>query len=246
MFSLKYAKDSVKTKRSAVAGALLKDSANIESGKITKISEYDLAILFQFYDQIFFDNWFRDNFKGRFKFSLSRRMSKSAGITKCPKSIGRVKPEEITIEISIGVNLFFQYDQLDGVKTVCGIETCNSLEALLIVFEHELCHALEFIIFNSSNCRASRFREISADLFGHSESHHKIPTNRQIISRKLGIDVGDSVGFLYGGRRMSGVISGINKRATVMVRNMDGKFIDRAGNRYMKYYVPVGCVEKIS
>lgn len=245
MVRVRYDQDTIKIKRNGVASGLMKESVNIKGTKIVKIADSDLEIMFRYYDQIFFDGWFRDNFKGKFRFALSRRMTRSAGITECPKNIGTVKGELITIQIRLGVNLFFQYDSLEGSKSVCGIDTCNSLEALQIVFEHEMCHALEFIIYNSSNCRARRFQEIANNLFGHTKSHHKLPTNRQIASQKLGINIGDKVNFIHDGKRVGGVVSGINRRATVMVRNIGGHFVDRVGNRYIKYYVPIDCVEKV-
>ncbi|MBF0235916.1 MAG: SprT-like domain-containing protein [Desulfamplus sp.] len=243
MIKTRYDENTIRIKRKSIANGLIKESANIKNTRIVKISSGDLQILFRYYDQIFFDNWFENNFKGKFEFSLSRRMTKSAGITMCPKNISTLNPEQVKIEIRMGIDFFFKYDQLDGSKSVCGIETYNSLEALQIVFEHEICHALEFIIYNKSNCHAKRFKEITNNLFGHTDSHHKIPTNRQIASEQLGINVGDQVNFVYDGKKMSGIISDINKRATVMVKNTEGRFVDRHGNRYVKYYVPVNRVK---
>ncbi|MBF0469388.1 MAG: SprT-like domain-containing protein [Desulfamplus sp.] len=244
MFKTRYDENTIRIKRKGVADRLVKESVNIKSTRITKISNGDLQILFRYYDQIFFDNWFENNFKGKFEFSLSRRMTRSAGITMCPKNISSLNPEQVKIEIRMGIDFFFKYDQLDGSKVVCGIETRNSLEALQIVFEHEICHAIEFIIHNKSNCHADRFKKLSNNLFGHTDSHHKMPTNRQIACAKFGINVGDKVDFIYDGKRINGIISGINKRAAVMVRNTKGAFVDKLGNRYVKYYVPVNCVQK--
>jgi hypothetical protein len=170
-------------------------------------------------------------------------MTKSAGLTLCPKNIDKAKPEELVIEIRIGVDYFFQYGLVEGCKTVCGVKTSDSLEALQLVFEHELCHVMEFIHFKESNCGGERFKAIASNLFGHTESYHKLPTHRQIANQKLGLNIGDTVSFTFEGKRLKGILYNINKRATVMVRNNNGPLVDDKGNRYSKYYVPLMLLE---
>ncbi len=245
MLNIKYDYETIKAKRKEVTEGLLKESNNIKSGKIVCISILDLRILYEYYDKVFFNNWFRNNFKGHVFYELSRRMTKSAGITKCPKNISQIKPDEVRIIIAIGVDFFFKFDQLEGSKSVCGIETYNSLEALQIVFEHELIHVLEFLMFNASNCSEQRFKDTAKNLFGHTQSHHQMPTNRKIASEKLGINIGNKVEFLFEGKLLNGFVSNINKRATVMVVNPNGTYSDKNGTRYMKYYVPLGWLTKI-
>lgn len=235
----------IKTYRKNIADRLLKESCNIKDTHIKKISSSDLEILFKYYDEIFFENSFKNNFKGKIRFSLSNRMTRSAGITKWAKNVVSLKQEDINIEICMGVNFFFKYDCLEGSKTVCGIETHNSLEALQIVFEHELCHAMEIINYRNTSCKAKRFKEFAFKVFGHTSSYHQIPTNREIVKEKLGINIGDEVRFLFENNKVNGFISNINKRATVMVKNKKGNFIDKKGNRYLKYYVPVEALEKV-
>ena len=232
-------KDDICRKREEINRLLRTKSDNLKSSTISTISTSDLKLLFQLYDQIFLENWFKDCFKGKLKFSLSRRMTKSAGSTHCPKNIDKIKPEELVIEIRIGVDFFFNYNSVGGNKTVGGIKTSNSLEALQLVFEHELCHVIEFIHFNKSNCSGERFKTLAGNLFGHTESHHKLPTNKQIANQKLGINIGDTVSFIFEGEKRSGILYNINKRATVMVRNENGPLSDGQGNRYSKYYVPL-------
>jgi hypothetical protein len=193
--------------------------------------------MFDLYDFVFFNYWFKKNYKGKISFTLSKRMTKSAGFTICPKNISEIKQEKLVIEIRIGVNLFFQYASLDGSKIVCGIKTNNSLEALQLVFEHELCHVIEFLNFHTSNCKGKRFKTISNTLFGHTESYHKLPTVRQIAREELGLRIGDVVAFDFKGKFIEGLIYNINKRATVIVKDKKGDFIDNKGNRYLKFYV---------
>jgi hypothetical protein len=236
---IKRYKDDTDSKREEISKLLMQQSPNIRSGVINTISTADLELMFWLYDQTFFENWFKKSFKGKIKFSLSRRMTKSAGLTLCPKNIDKVKPEDLVIEIRIGVDFFFHYGLVEGSKMVCGVKTSNSLEALQLVFEHELCHVIEFIHFKESNCSGNRFKTIANNLFGHTESYHKLPTHRQIAKQKLGLNIGDTVSFTFDGKRLTGVLYNINKRATVMVRSDNGPLVDNKGNRYSKYYVPL-------
>lgn len=233
----------IDNKREKVSKLFMQKSANIKSGTISTIFITDLKLLFQLYDEIFFENWFKDEYKGKLKFSLSKRMTKSAGLTLCPKNIDIIKPEELVIEIRIGADFFFHYDSVEGGKTVGGVKTTNSLEALQLVFEHELCHVIEFLHFKESNCSRERFKALANNLFGHTESCHKLPTYRQIASQKLGLNIGDNVSFTFEGKKLEGILYNINKRATVMVRDKNGTLMDKDGIRYSKYYVPLKLIE---
>jgi len=239
LLTTKRHKNDIDSKRAEILRLLTLESPNIKNGVIDSISTGDLKLMFQLYDRIFFENRFKDNFKGKVRFSLSRRMTRSAGLTIFPKNIDKIKPEELVLEIRIGVDFFFHYGLLEGSKTVCGIRTNNSLEALQLVFEHELCHAIEFIHFKESNCSGDRFRTIANNLFGHTESYHKLPTHKQIANQKLGLNLGDTVSFTFEGKKLTGILYNINKRATVMVRDKNGSLADNQGNRYSKYYVPL-------
>ncbi|HZJ57812.1 MAG TPA: hypothetical protein VFD89_06165 [Clostridia bacterium] len=234
-----YSKTVIDSKRKRISFLLKERSTNIKSGVIEIISTGDLGLLFGLYDEIFFDNWFRDSFKGKIKFSLSRRMTKSAGKTLCPKDIDRIDEKELVMEIRIGTDFFFNYGELKGNKSVCGIQTNTALEALQLVFEHEICHVLEFINFKESSCSGDRFKTLANNLFGHMESYHKLPTNRQIANQKYGFKIGDRVSFVFDGRQLSGILYNITKRATVMVEDDNGIMADDRGNRYTKYYVPL-------
>jgi hypothetical protein len=244
ILNLKHSAKNILQKRSRVFKVLVESSSNIKSGKIEAISTGDLQLLYQLYDQVFLNNWFNTNYRGKLKFALSRRMTRSAGLTKFPKDKGRVKPENLTIEIRIGVDFLFQYDMAEGDKTVGGITTSNSLEALLLVFEHELCHAIEYICFGTTNCSGDRFKSLVGRLFGHTGKFHNLPTNRQIASQKLDLKPGDRVSFSFKDNKLQGILYRINKRATVMVRDKQGQFADKQGNRYAKYYVPLDMLEK--
>ena len=235
--------DDIDNKRRKVSKLLIQKSANINNGTISTISIADLKLLFQLYDDIFFENWFKGKYKGELKFSLSKRMTKSAGLTLCPKNIDKIKPEELVIEIRIGVDFLFHYGSVEGNKAVGGVKTSNSLGALQLVFEHELCHVIEFLHFKESNCSKERFKVLANNLFGHTESYHKLPTYRQIAYQKLGLNIGDTVSFTFEGIRLGGILYNINKRATVIVQDKNGPLVDKQGVRYSKYYVPLALIE---
>lgn len=243
LINLKLRKHEIKSKRAEVSKLMMLKSANIKDKTISTIATADLKLMFQIYDQVFFGNWFKNSFTGKLKFSLSRRMTKSAGLTLFVKNKEKKKPEELSIEIRIGVDFFFHYNQLEGNKTVGGVKTSSSLEALQLVFEHELCHVLEFIEFKESNCSKERFKLMASNLFGHTESYHQLPTHKQIANQKLGLKIGDTVSFKFEADRLTGILYKINKRATVMVRDNSGTFVDDRGNRYSKYYVPLKLLD---
>lgn len=232
------------SKRGKIKKVLFCTSPNVKDENIKKISTSDLELLFRMYDAVFFGNWFSGGYKGKFKFSFSRRMTKSAGMTLCPKTIGKLREEDVTIEIRMGVDFFLRYNETSGGKSVCGIRTGSSLDALMLVFEHELCHAVEFILYGKSSCKVKRFKEIARYIFGHTGSYHALPTHRQIAGINLGLKVGDRVSFNYEGGRYEGVIYAINKRATVFVKDKKGTFKDTRGARYSKYYIPPGLLQK--
>ena len=243
LINKKHTAEDIVQRRSDISKRFIKASHNIQSGVITAILSADLVLMFVLYDQLFFDNWFKDSYKGKMKFSLSRRMTKSAGSTICPKNIAELKPEKVVLEIRIGVDFFFQYGMVEGPKPVCGVNTNNSLEALQLVFEHELCHIIEYICFGASNCRGGRFKTIANNLFAHTASHHNLPTYQQIANQKFALNIGDTVLFTFKGKQLKGVIVNITKRATIMVKDKNGLFVDKQGIRYTKYYVPLNLLE---
>ncbi|MDD2556214.1 MAG: hypothetical protein PHV50_01115 [Syntrophaceticus sp.] len=241
----KHNTEDIVKRRKKIAKHIMKDSQDIKSGTISSISTLDLELLFDLYDSFFLGDWFNRNYKGKLNFSLSRRMTRSAGSTLCSKNIAESAPQELVLEIRIGVDFLFNYGLIERVKTVCGVDTNNSLQALQLVFEHELCHVIEYICFQKSNCKGNRFKTIASNLFGHTASHHNLPTYKQIAKQKFVLNIGDSVSFTFKEERMNGILNNINKRATVLVPDKTGPYKDKLGNRYTKYYVPLELLERI-
>lgn len=241
--SITYTYPEIIRRRKEVANGLISKSANIKGPVIESLGSSDLKSLFSLYDQIFFDHWFMHNYKGKLTFSLSTRLSKTAGKTICPRNISQLKAENVCLEIRLGTDFFFDFYEIDGMKNVAGINTDQALEALQLVFEHELCHVIEFIYFYSSNCGQKRFKTLAHNLFGHTASTHQLPTNRQIAEHRYGFKPGDLVTFSFEQQQYKGMLYKINKRATVMVKDKKGAYTDKQGNRYTKYYVPIDLLE---
>ncbi len=243
VFALQYSAAVIAAKREAIARRLLLLSDSLTGNGTTGLTISDLRRLYELYNEEFLNGWF-SGFQGQMRFSLSSRLTKSAGKTFCPKNITKMWPQDVVIEIRIGSDFFDKFHDVGGAKLVCGIATQNSLEALQLVMEHELCHVIEFLCFGRSSCKRKRFKTLAWQLFDHRESYHQLPTGRQIAQQKFGLQIGDTVWFRFEERRIQGLIYRINKRATVMVRDRHGSYTDRKGGRYTKYYVPLELLER--
>jgi hypothetical protein len=239
LISTVYSKVQTDKNREAVRVEFLNRSKNINSGVIKIVSIEDLKLLFNLYDEVFLNGYFKDNFRGVLKFSLSQRMTKSAGKTVMLRNLKASSGQQESYEIVMAVKFFFNYDQLNRDKKVNGIYTTDALNAFQLVLEHEICHLIEFFIFKESSCRGQRFKNLAHNIFGHTDVYHQLPTEGEIASDLYGFKVGDKVSFEYEGKSYKGVINRINKRATVMVLNPKGEYVDKEGNRYGKWYVPL-------
>ncbi len=245
LMQLNYTQQEIHKKRSLVRMLLISSSANIKDGEINRISRLDLELLFQFYDSVFLNNYFSQQFKGTILFSLSSRMTRSAGMTCSPKNLHALSPEQERYEIKIGARFLFNYGQLERDKKVNGIQCRDPLDALQLVFEHEICHLIELHCCRKSSCRNKRFISLAFQLFGHTEGYHHLPTGKEIAAVKYGFRPGMNVRFEYEGIYLNGFIQRITQRATVMVPHEQGDYQDQQGNRYAKYYVPVTELETI-
>lgn len=240
--NLYYSGEDIKYKRNYIYSKLINTSENIKSGIIKKISADDLYLLFKLYDETFLQGYFNENFYGSIHFSLSKRMTSSAGKTIYPRNITHLSLNEIKFEIRMAVNFFFKFYETKGDKIVNGIIASDALEALQLVFEHEICHVIELIMYRQSSCSGKRFKTMANRIFGHTKSYHELPTASQIAKRNYISSIGKKVVFKYNNLNLSGIITNINKRATIMVMNNNGNYVDKSGNRYIKYYVPLNMI----
>ncbi|NLX90981.1 MAG: SprT family zinc-dependent metalloprotease [Firmicutes bacterium] len=245
LLKIQYTPQEIAEKRAEIRRLLISGSSNINSGEINRIAVSDLELLFEYYDAAFFKGYFRKYFPGKLRFSLSTQMTRNAGKTNYLRNLPGLRPEQEDYEIRIGVNFFFNYNKLQRNKAVNGIITKDALEALQLVFEHELVHLIELHCCRKSSCRKERFKTLAKQLFGHLDRYHHLPTEKEIAASRYGFKSGDWVCFSHGGRKQTGIIYRINKRATVMVPDGEGIFQDQQGQKYSKWYVPITALEKI-
>jgi hypothetical protein len=244
LLHIQYPSSAITQKRTAIRKTFISRSANISDGIIDCIASYDLELLFQLYDVYFLEEYFQKSFPGRLRFSLSTRMTRAAGKTNYPRNLKALPAEQREYEIRMGINFFFNYNQLHREKKVNGINTKDALEALQLVFEHEIIHLLELHCYGGSNCHKARFKGLAENIFGHTDSYHHLPTEKEIASTKFGFHAGDRVCFIYEGEEYRGFIHQINKRATVMVPDEAGLFLDQRGKRHSKWYIPIPLLKK--
>lgn len=243
VLGIRYTNTEIMAKRLEVAQELIKSSPNIKGPAINRLAASDLRLLYGLYDRIFLNGQFAKEYRGQLKFSFSTRLTRTAGKTLCPENIAQIKPEKLIMEIRLGTDFFFKFHEINSERSVAGIATDSALEALQLVFEHELCHVIEFINFKTSNCRQARFKTLAHNLFGHTASTHQLPTQQKIAEQKYGLKIGDTVKFRFEDQCYEGILYRINKRATIMVKDKKGTHIDKQGNRYSKYYVPIHFLE---
>jgi len=210
-------------------------SQTLTHGNYSAISGSDLRLLFTLYDQQFFSGVLTHHLDQRISFTLSTRMTSSAG-----KTLFRKDPVRFEIRLSLPL-LFGTFADTGREREVLvnGIPCHDRLEATLRVFEHELVHLIEFMLFGASRCTGPLFKQLSWNLFRHTCQTHQLTTPRERAARVLGLTVGSRVSFKTKGRRLEGTIYRITKRATVMVPDPEGPYVDAQRRRYAKYYVPL-------
>jgi hypothetical protein len=148
-------------------------------------------------------------------------------------------------EIAISTTLLYEtFNEEVRPITVSGVSCADRLEALQRIFEHEMLHLVEMLVWDHSSCSADRFRSMSHRLFGHLQSTHQLITPREIAHAKYGVRAGQRVKFMFEGRRYVGVVNRVTKRATVLVPDPTGEaYTD--GKRYLKFYIPLPMLTPI-
>lgn len=245
MINIKYDLKTIEEKRALIKKNMFERSANIKEENFKKISEKDLYILYELYDEIFLNNWFKENFKGKVIFKLSKQLTRAAGNTRTKKNIAKIEPKDIEFEVKMSLNHLINFNKIDRIKFVGGIEAESVMDSLMLVFEHELCHVIEFLVCFKSSCKKKPFKDLIFNLFGQSESTHNLISTNEVNLNKYGLKPGDSVKFLYKGKYINGFIQRINKRATVMCPDKRGNYIDKSGKHYKKYYASLEILMKI-
>jgi len=221
--------EEILRKRSEILTHLLAMDSGFCSIPARNIEENTLQSMLEAYD-ISFLNGYLSKRKLGIDVTLSSRLTSSAGKFVCMRgAFGRIK----SMEIRLSSDYLFRLSH--GPFQLNGLSVSTPQEAFLVVFEHELCHALETMFYGKTG-HSSRFLSLAHGLFGHTATRHSLPSRRQDAAAK-GLHVGSRVSFLYKGCELSGTVTYIGKTVTVMVPSTHGEYRDRRGNRYEKYHV---------
>ncbi|MCA9175500.1 MAG: hypothetical protein KDB14_13540 [Planctomycetales bacterium] len=223
----------------------LRQSRYLDGANFRSIHPEDLRRLFELYDDRYFDGACRQAVgKAPLSFRLSPRMTSAGGKTVREETTRPGRPSIVKYEIVISTTLLFQtFHDVDRPVSVTGLMCQNRFEALQRIFEHELVHLMEMVVWVHSSCAQSRFQSIARRFFGHREHTHQLITPKERAVAKFNIRPGDAVEFTFEGRRLKGFVNRITKRATVLVESPTGRpYTD--GKSYEKYYVPVASLRR--
>ncbi len=241
IFDTIYCEEKIHEKRQKIAMLLQQQSNSFFNGRLFLFNENDLIALFSLYDQFFFDNWFRIHNAITLTFRYNGRLTSSAGLTKVTHASHSKNPKKWLYEIHISKPLLFNFKPGGSKTKINGrIPSCQ-LEALQLILEHEICHVIEFLCLGKSNCNTPAFRALAQRLFGHTDVVHTLSHRQHPVPYSF--RAGESVCFNWKGNRLQGIISRITKRATVMVPDFRGEYVDYSGIRYRKYYVPLSQLQ---
>lgn len=232
--------------RDSIRTQMLSASRCIDGPNFRKIANDDVSRLIRLYDDHFLGGRvLAEARKEEISFSLSSRMTSVGGklITQYPEGDynGRRK-----FELVLSSTLLFQtFEDISRPIEVAGCICHDRLDAMQRIAEHEFVHLVEMLIWNDGNCNQPRFQSIANRYFGHTDYQHNLITQRERAAVKFQIRVGDHVAFSHDGHRFQGRVNRITRRATVLVPNAKGeRFSD--GERYVRYYVPLEELQRIS
>jgi hypothetical protein len=235
----------------AIYEKVLSESRWLRTGNFTAIAVDDLERLFGLYDGAFFEGQLMRlvaaEAEGRLGFRLSKRMTKVGGTTtRHERLVRRPGPprKRLAYEIAISTTLLFQtFGDIRRTIRVNGVECSDRLEALQRVFEHELLHLLEMLVWGDSSCSAENYKRLAARIFAHTDVTHQLVTQRERALANYQILLGDRVVFEYEGHHHAGIVNRITRRATVLVEDAHGApYSD--GRRYRKFYIPLAMLRK--
>ncbi len=223
--------------RARILTALLARDEGFCTVPVSSILPSTLSEMLRLYDELFFAGFLRQAY-GDLRVTVSTRLTSAAGKFLYARTRSRRMENA---EIRMSGDFLFRLNE--GPFLLNGLNVSTAQEAFLVVFEHELCHALETALFGTTG-HSKRFLTLANGLFGHTATTHSLPTRRAEAARD-GLLVGMSAAFPYQGRMLTGRISYIGKTASVMVPDPRGEYRDRQGRRYTKYRVPLSQLTRI-
>lgn len=235
------APEEISTRTQQIYHDALKHSRYLQQPNFELIHQSDLALLFDRYDELFFEGACRRTLQERrlpLSFRISPRMTRAGGKTTRfrQRAAGGVKEY---YEIAVSSTLLFEtFYEVERPIQVTGLLCRDRMEALQRVFEHELMHLIEMLVWTDSNCAQARFQTLARRYFSHTQHTHNLITPRETARVKYGVKPGDHVTFEFEGCRFRGIVNRITRRATVLVPDERGeRYSD--GRRYRKFYIPV-------
>lgn len=240
--------EEVREQTREIHDVLLADSRSIREANFTSIHSDDLEMLFELYDEMFFDCQLGPAARAGntpLSFRVSKRMTRVGGTTTRYRHYQKRGPKW-SYEIAISSTLLFStfYD-VNRTIEVTGIECRNRVEALQRIFEHELIHLTEMVSWGDSSCSQERFQSLAFQFFTHTEATHQLITPGERAATKFGIRPGDRVRFRVDGSQFEGFVNRITKRATVLVEDQSSPLYSD-GKRYAKFYIPISQLEPMS
>ena len=227
--------EEILDRRAKILSALCAMDEGFATIPVRMIRQETLMAMLRLYDELFLDGTILRAFSA-LRVTLSSRLISAAGKFVYSKSRGkRLAMAEIRMSSDFLMRLEY------GPFTLNGLTVSTPQEAFLIVFEHELCHALETALYGETG-HSTRFLSLAGRLFGHTATTHQLPT-RKLEAAQNGIRVGGWCSFPYQDRILKGQITYVGKTATVMVQSATGEYRDAAGRRYTKYRVPLSLLK---
>ena len=223
--------EEIRKRRETILSRLCQADAGFAAVPVQRVQFRTLPAMLQLYDDAFLGGFLSRAF-GSIDVTLSSRLTSSAGKFICDR---RESVRMQHAEIRMSSDFLARLEK--GPFSLNGLTAETPQEAFLIVFEHELCHALETALYGSTG-HSKRFLSLAHGLFGHTATRHSLPTRRQEAAQ-TGLAVGRRARFAHQGRQLTGVITYVGKTATVMVPDSRGAYRDRQGHRYAKFSVPL-------
>lgn len=221
----------INEKRAQILAALCARDAGFCQIPVASMRQSTLSVLLALYDERFLSG-FLSRAYGELTVTLSPRLTSAAG-----KFVFSREASKRMQHAEIRMSGDFLFRLKDGPFLLNGLSAATPQEAFLLVFEHELCHALETALYGETG-HSSRFLSLAHGLFGHTGTHHSLPTRKQAAAQ-AGLVVGMRAAFPYQNQTLQGIVTYIGKTATVMVPNPRGTYRDKSGRRYVKYRVPL-------
>ena len=221
-------------KREAILRELRARDEGFRTTPVRSIRQSTLDAMYARYDELFFDG-FLTRYYGKLRVTISTHLTSAAG-----KFVYSSRTGLQSAEIRISGDFLFRL--VNGPFQLNGLFADTEQEAFLIVFEHELIHALEYAAYGKTG-HSPRFKALAYQFFRHESIYHNLPT-RKVEAAKNGLTVGSSVSFTYEGRALTGTVSYVGKNATVMVPDPRGSYADKNGKRHAKYRVPLSLLKK--